>query len=589
MSPLILAVAQAQDVPAVDMNVQYFRPSIDAEGSLWVDDVKGGHQGWITPRFLLHYTDAPATYRFDSGAEVPVVNGVAMGEALLGWRKGAVRLGLDVPVVLSAEGLAGSGEFGLGDVGVDLQVGRPGGEGEVGYGAVVRYALPTATTRNPVGNPRGDVEALGVARLPLSHQLAVVANAGVGAHPGVQVDGLANVQLRGRGALSYALSSRAGLASEWVARLPLGSPTTSTQATAVETLLSGWVGGEGATARAGVGTSLFGGLGASRLRAVLGVEWGPQPPPPDTDGDGILDTDDACRLEAEDVDGVLDSDGCPDPTPRVLVDLLSGAGVPLEGRLRVRGDDRILGTRPAGQRWELEPGVYEVEVVQGPGPVEPYPITVNPRDALQTIHIPVVRPGQLTLEVVDAAGEPVVARFVLSEGERLGEGASWSGELPEGSHTVWVRAPGHQRKQVEVVVDADQPVTRRVTLSPARARLDGDRIAIAEQVHFDTGSATIQARSLPLLDEVAAVLHDHPEIALLRVEGHTDASGDPAANLALSRARAAAVVDSLIERGVELERLDAAGYGATKPRMEGDSEEARAANRRVELVVAKKR
>lgn len=588
MIPLLLSVAMAQDIDVPDMNVQYFRPSIDAKGTLWVDDVQGGHDGFVTPRVLLHYADLPATYRFDSSAEVPVVNGVAMGEVLLGWRTGPVRLGLDVPVILSAEGLAASGEFALGDISVDAQVGT-GDEGKLGVGGVVRYAAPTSTAANPLGSPSGDLEALALATLPFSERLALVANAGVGTHPGVDVEGLSNVQVRGRAALRASLTDDAGVASEWVARLPVAPSEVSTQPTAVETLASAWVRGGAATVRGGLGTSVSGGLGASQLRAVIGVEWGPQPLPPDADGDGIIDAEDACRLEAEDVDGVLGGDGCPDPTPRVLIDLLSGAGTPLEGRLRVRQGDKDLGTRPAGQRWELEAGEYVVTVVSGPQQKEgPQTIVVNGRDALQTAHIAVLRPGTVSLTVVSATGEPLEARF-SSRRMKLGEGTSWTGELAEGPQTVLVRAEGYQPKRVELVVDGDTPVEREIRLAPARARLDGNRIAISEKLYFDTGSAQIQARSLPLLDEVVAILDQHPEIALLRVAGHTDATGDATANQRLSRARANAVVDYLIREGIDLERLDAVGFGSNKPVMEGTSEEANEANRRVELVVVKRR
>jgi len=587
MIPLLLAVALAQDVPVPDMNVQYFRPSIDGTGTLWVDDVQGGHDGWLTPRMLLHYTDAPATYRFDSSAEVPVLHGAAMADLLVGWRTGPLRLGIDVPVVLSAEGVGGSGEFGLGDVSLDAQVGQGGDDGAFGVGGALRYALPTSTLTNPLGNPSGDFEAMGLATVPLADRLALVANAGIGAHPGVEVEGLANVQVRGRAAMRYGLSDAAGLASEWIARLPLQGSETSTQPTAVETMVSGWADGGAATVRAGVGTSLSGGLGASQLRAVIGVEWGPTPPPPDYDGDGIVDRDDLCRLEPEDMDGVLDMDGCPDPTPKVLIDLMSGAGTPVEGRLRVQRGDVDLGTRPAGQRWELEAGEYVVSVVSGPVKQAPQTVVVNPADARQTVHIEVLRPGQVTLSVVNAAGEALEARYSVRRA-KLGEGSSWTGALTEGPQTVLVRAPGYQPKRVEVVVDADTPVEREVQLMPARARLDGNRIAITENVFFDTGSSTIQARSLPLLDEVVAILQEHPEVVLLRVEGHTDATGDAAANLKLSRGRANAVVDYLIGQGVDMDRLDAVGLGSTKPVAEGTSEEANAANRRVELVVTKR-
>lgn len=115
--------------------------------------------------------------------------------------------------------------------------------------------------------------------------------------------------------------------------------------------------------------------------------------------------------------------------------------------------------------------------------------------------------------------------------------------------------------------------------------IENGRIQINESIYFDTGRDTIQTRSFPILDAVASVMSAHPEVAALRVEGHTDDVGDPRRNLALSRDRAAAVLAYLTGHGVAPSRLSSAGFGDTRPIAQGSDEDARAHNRRVEFVI----
>ncbi|WP_224371525.1 OmpA family protein [Hyalangium versicolor] len=111
-------------------------------------------------------------------------------------------------------------------------------------------------------------------------------------------------------------------------------------------------------------------------------------------------------------------------------------------------------------------------------------------------------------------------------------------------------------------------------------------INIKDTVYFDTGKATIQKRSFPLLDQVANLLKSHPEIEKLRIEGHTDNAGKPAANLTLSQRRAEAVRDYLIKKGVASQRLDAKGFGQERPIADNKTAKGRATNRRVDFVNA---
>ena len=102
-------------------------------------------------------------------------------------------------------------------------------------------------------------------------------------------------------------------------------------------------------------------------------------------------------------------------------------------------------------------------------------------------------------------------------------------------------------------------------------------------IQFDTGKATIQPGSEKVLQQIVELLQQNPDLKL-RVEGHTDNQGNPAANQTLSDKRAQAVVAWLTGKGISASRLTAKGFGATKPVADNGTDDGRAKNRRVELV-----
>jgi outer membrane protein OmpA-like peptidoglycan-associated protein len=108
-----------------------------------------------------------------------------------------------------------------------------------------------------------------------------------------------------------------------------------------------------------------------------------------------------------------------------------------------------------------------------------------------------------------------------------------------------------------------------------------------DDVHFDTASATLKPESQKQLEQLAVVLKAFPAVAV-SVEGHTDSTGDAAANNALSAQRAAAVEKALKDLGVEDARITSAGHGSDKPIASNDTEDGRNQNRRVEVVVMKR-
>jgi OOP family OmpA-OmpF porin len=110
-------------------------------------------------------------------------------------------------------------------------------------------------------------------------------------------------------------------------------------------------------------------------------------------------------------------------------------------------------------------------------------------------------------------------------------------------------------------------------------------LEITERIFFAFDRAEVLPRSYPLMDQVAKVLHEHPELRQVVVEGHTDNVGGDAYNRRLSRSRAEAVCRELERRGVEAGRLRAVGRGPDVPADTNDTATGRERNRRVEFHI----
>ncbi|HEY4222937.1 MAG TPA: OmpA family protein, partial [Myxococcota bacterium] len=103
--------------------------------------------------------------------------------------------------------------------------------------------------------------------------------------------------------------------------------------------------------------------------------------------------------------------------------------------------------------------------------------------------------------------------------------------------------------------------------------------------YFDSGKATIKQESLHVLDDVAKVLLENPDIGRIQIQGHTDSRGGESYNMGLSQARTESVRTYLLGKNVPAARLDAVGYGLTRPIATNDTPEGREKNRRVEFVL----
>ena len=134
---------------------------------------------------------------------------------------------------------------------------------------------------------------------------------------------------------------------------------------------------------------------------------------------------------------------------------------------------------------------------------------------------------------------------------------------------------------------ARAPVPASGPLTAEDCQIAMARVLASKQIRFKLASAELDPASVPLLDQLYGLSRRCPE-ARMRVEGHTDAQGDAAANLRLSQRRAQAVVAALAQRGLPASRLQAQGFGEDRLLDPGSTPEAHERNRRIEFHLAPK-
>jgi outer membrane protein OmpA-like peptidoglycan-associated protein len=102
---------------------------------------------------------------------------------------------------------------------------------------------------------------------------------------------------------------------------------------------------------------------------------------------------------------------------------------------------------------------------------------------------------------------------------------------------------------------------------------------------FDTNESTLKPEAKIVIAKLAGILLILPDLNL-RIEGHTDSTGNPSYNQTLSEKRAASVRDFLAQEDISMNRMIAVGYGLDRPVADNSTKDGRAKNRRVEIVIA---
>lgn len=175
---------------------------------------------------------------------------------------------------------------------------------------------------------------------------------------------------------------------------------------------------------------------------------------------------------------------------------------------------------------------------------------------------------------IDAVGKLVDARLGF-------DGARW-----------WLRGKAEQQQSNDSILaaiaalpnGADWSVSLNVLapLQVCQGKVAG--IAAENAIVFKAGSAMLAPESTPVLDTLATDLEICPD-TFVHVQGHTDSDGAEDVNLALSVARAEAVVTELIKRGVGEGRLYAEGYGESEPIASNDTKDGKRQNRRIAFEI----
>ncbi len=169
-------------------------------------------------------------------------------------------------------------------------------------------------------------------------------------------------------------------------------------------------------------------------------------------------------------------------------------------------------------------------------------------------------------------------------GKVVEQGNSYSficAKVTRDDREVWVRIEASGPEYHLTIVERE-PMLQVIQANAMLEALNREGF-IALNILFDTGKSTIKPVSQPIIDEIHKLLQSHTDLKV-SIEGHTDNVGNAADNKTLSLARARAVTDALIAKGIEKERIGSAGFGQERPVADNRTEEGRAKNRRVEIV-----
>ncbi|WP_316359940.1 OmpA family protein [Devosia sp.] len=278
---------------------------------------------------------------------------------------------------------------------------------------------------------------------------------------------------------------------------------------------------------------------------------------------------------------------------------------------------------------EPEPAPAIVEPEPAPEPVAP-PVAVNPEyafSARRSADASVVMSGQLpsdpAMRYFAAISDGDVAAVTIAEGappaflpsaeiglRALSQLAEGQLDFAAGVWSLQGIAPNDDVRDAVLAAISAAPDgaswTTRIDVPPpppepepvapaaqpaAPAPVDASACAapVAEfsarnSILFQSGAALIAAESEAALDELALDLAACPD-AIVHIEGHTDADGDEGLNMALSVARAEAVVNALVSRGVTPARLYAVGYGETAPIGDNETAQGKRLNRRIVVTI----
>lgn len=152
------------------------------------------------------------------------------------------------------------------------------------------------------------------------------------------------------------------------------------------------------------------------------------------------------------------------------------------------------------------------------------------------------------------------------------------GNIRTGRYQLNVTKEGYIYHQE--IVNYSKTDTIQIALQPIKK----DVVVVLNDLYFALNEATMLPESEPGLNDLSQFLTNNPSVSI-KITGHTDNTGRLEYNMRLSEARAKAVFDELIKRGIDPSRITYEGKGPNQPVATNETEEGRAQNRRVEFVI----
>jgi outer membrane protein OmpA-like peptidoglycan-associated protein len=157
--------------------------------------------------------------------------------------------------------------------------------------------------------------------------------------------------------------------------------------------------------------------------------------------------------------------------------------------------------------------------------------------------------------------------------------------LPAGTY-IYTAHDFYNCLSSDTVVFIQPEIVRDEFLEGLRAIEEGSAVVL-ENIFFEFNKTDLLPASYTELNKVVQFMLEE-DIQLIEISGHTDSDGTDAYNQKLSEGRAAAVVNYLASQGIKKERMQAVGYGESRPVDTNQTETGRAQNRRVEFTLLKK-
>ena len=165
-----------------------------------------------------------------------------------------------------------------------------------------------------------------------------------------------------------------------------------------------------------------------------------------------------------------------------------------------------------------------------------------------------------------------------------GQSSSFTLNLPLGTrYVINAKAEGYYAMFESVDLTNEEQnvkVMKDLYLAPIEV---GQTFRI-NNIFFETGKAALKTESFQELDRVVTFLNENPRMKI-EIAGHTDNVGSVASNKKLSAARAKAVADYVVIKGVDEDRITSKGYGSSKPEADNSTDLGRSLNRRVEFTI----